>query len=377
MEENTSDTAVFPRRIIHLVDSLANINMGIWMPIVNQILAFRQIGIEAIIISLPDIADNEFGNFREQYQLKVIAFRKPSLKKITNAIVLDQKQDLIISHGCWRFPSRIGFELGKLNYKRIAIPHAMLMPWCLGVKAFKKNLYFHLFEKKYLRKANYLQAVSTEEQKVLQGFFPSTKTTVLPNYIAYNEAAIEEIEAASPIVFLFLGRLHAVKNLFSLVEAWVNSSLNNAKEYELRLIGKDEGELKKILPLCSKSNNIKILGPLYGTQKKEALKQGRFFILPSLSEGMPTALLEAMSFGLIPICTAACNLPQIFEEKIGFEIGTESASIGKTLENCKNLDKNTRKELRIKAQKFVLHTFGASELNQAYLFLFKKFLFRP
>ena len=56
-----------------------------------------------------------------------------------------------------------------------------------------------------------------------------------------------------------------------------------------------------------------VTGPLFGAEKAAAFRNSTAFILPSFSEGLPMAALEAMSFRLPCLLSSACNLPEAFD----------------------------------------------------------------
>ena len=93
---------------------------------------------------------------------------------------------------------------------------------------------------------------------------------------------------------------------------------------KLIIVGPDEGELAKILPLIS--GNIEYKGPLFDSEKSEVLQKAHYYFLPSFSEGFPSSVVEAMSFGAIPVITQGCNFPEVFEQHLGYEISTDQES---------------------------------------------------
>ncbi|MEJ0030745.1 MAG: glycosyltransferase [Bacteroidota bacterium] len=86
-----------------------------------------------------------------------------------------------------------------------------------------------------------------------------------------------------------------------MVEAWhaINSQNNSVK---LIIAGPDEGELKHIQHLIK--GNVEYAGAVYGDGKKKLLNEASYYLLPSYSEGFPTSVLEAMSYGQIPLISS-------------------------------------------------------------------------
>src|SRR5690606_2109470 len=107
-------------------------------------------------------------------------------------------------------------------------------------------------------------------------------------------------------LFLFMARLHYKKGVAPLVRAW-KRVMDGAGEKTLVIAGPDEGELEKIRPLLT--GNVRYIGAVYGKEKEDWLKRSHYYFLPSFSEGFPTSVLEAMSYGLTPLITAGCNFP--------------------------------------------------------------------
>jgi poly(glycerol-phosphate) alpha-glucosyltransferase len=76
---------------------------------------------------------------------------------------------------------------------------------------------------------------------------------------------------------------------------------------------------------------VHFLGPLFGREKDAALRRADAFVLPSLSEGLPMAALEAWSYGLPVLQTEACNLPEGFQAKAAFRLSLAPEEMARDL----------------------------------------------
>jgi len=148
--------------------------------------------------------------------------------------------------------------------------------------------------------------------------FQGSKITVIPNGIDTNEfkppSAQERLEArkklsinSNAFVVIFAGRLEPAKGVEYLIDAWKTNSTPDAV---LLLIGK--GYLESGLRQRAASNkSIRFEG--WAADIKAYFAAADVFVLPSLAEGMPNALIEAMACGLACIGTTIGGTTDLIE----------------------------------------------------------------
>ena len=119
-----------------------------------------------------------------------------------------------------------------------------------------------------------------------------------------------------------LGKLDKTKGVYDLLSVIprVIDTINDAMFY---ICGNgDIAPCKKIVDEYEVGNNVVIKGWQGHKQCEELLKKCCVFVLPSYHEGMPMALLEAMSYGLAPISTNVGSIPRVIDQGInGVMIG--------------------------------------------------------
>lgn len=114
-------------------------------------------------------------------------------------------------------------------------------------------------------------------------------------------------------VFLFVGRLAKVKDLPTLL-ASAKMAQDHGLPVEFWIAG--EGEQEAELHSITRENgieNVKFLGSIPHEGVNDLYNRADFFILPSLSEGSPLVLLEAMACGLPVIISVLPSLSEISE----------------------------------------------------------------
>ena len=92
-----------------------------------------------------------------------------------------------------------------------------------------------------------------------------------------------------------------------------------------------------------KGINVEFLGNIPNNELPNILNQHEVFILPSLYEGMPKTLLEAMACGLPVIGTDVGGIREIVEHgRNGLLCGTDPKSIRETIQVLTNNEKLKR-----------------------------------
>lgn len=109
---------------------------------------------------------------------------------------------------------------------------------------------------------------------------------------------------------LFLGRLTLQKNPAALLNAFLETS--NFRNAKLVLVG--HGDQEEELRHVYRNKNIIFTGLIKDEQKKiDIMRACKIFVLPSRFEGMPLALLEAMSVGLACIASDAGSNSEVLK----------------------------------------------------------------
>ena len=143
---------------------------------------------------------------------------------------------------------------------------------------------------------------------------PEPKICEYPEYF-------EELGIKKGKYILGMCRFVPEKNLHHLIEAFVQTKHEG---YKLVLAGDTdfEDEYSRNLKAMAKSNGVILTGFIKGKKLHSLLSNTRCYVLPSSHEGLPIALLEAMSY---KVPTIVSNIPTNIEVKLKyknyFEVG--------------------------------------------------------
>ena len=130
-----------------------------------------------------------------------------------------------------------------------------------------------------------------------------------------NNNLISTAENQSNIIVV-TGRLSYVKGLIFAILAFEELKKKNIYEQlELRIIGwgPDEEYLKISIKLLGLENSIKLLGALNSNEIKNELLFAKVFLLPSISEGISNAVLEAMALGIPVVSTSVGGMAEVIK----------------------------------------------------------------
>ncbi len=150
----------------------------------------------------------------------------------------------------------------------------------------------------------------------------------------------------------FVGRLAEQKNLHNLIEAL------SGLDTHLHLYG--EGPLEDELRMLVKDRSVKATfhGRVPNEQLPEAMQRCEVFILPSLYEGHPKVLLEAMACGMPAIGTDVNGIAGVItHEKDGLLATTDSASLREAIEQLFDNEEH-RRRLGEQARKMMLQDYA-------------------
>jgi glycosyltransferase involved in cell wall biosynthesis len=250
--------------------------------------------------------------------------------------------DILHVHGLWMYPSIAGRKWSSAKGRpHIVSPHGMLDPWALANSRWKKRLAWTLFEHGNLARAACLHALTEAEALAMRRIGLTNPIAVIPNGIDMPSARPDWpppdwLRCDDRKLLLFLGRLHPKKGLLQLAESWARLAKRSdlTKRWVLAIGGWDDGghlrSLEAAIRAHGLESDILLPGPLYGEAKEVALRHARAFVLPSLSEGLPIAVLEAWSYGLPVFMTQACGVPEGFDRGAAFEISVDPGAMADT-----------------------------------------------
>ncbi|MDX2213848.1 MAG: glycosyltransferase family 4 protein [Oculatellaceae cyanobacterium bins.114] len=150
-------------------------------------------------------------------------------------------------------------------------------------------------------KTFYTQNLKLEAERVI----------VLPNAVEIPPQ-IPTRPLKKDVSFVFFGRIGQRKGAFDLVRAFAALSSKYQLQAKLTLAGDGEGvKLRQLVKDLNVEDGVSVMDWIDSEQRNALSKAADVFVLPSYNEGLPMALLEAMSWGLASITTPVGGIPEL------------------------------------------------------------------
>lgn len=237
--------------------------------------------------------------------------------------------DVVFTHFHYQYASVAGGAAARHARRPLVIfPHGSLSRHGMAARSSsRKDAYLRLVEGRNFRHALFLACHSPEEPAQS---LPLAPMEIVPVGVEFDPATPPRgtFRRAHPqlgdrFVFAFLGRLAEGKGLELLVPAL--AQVARRRPVHLLLIGGDERgftlRLRAQIAEQGIEASVTFTGLLRGPDKFAALQDADAFVLPSRSEGVSVATLEAMASGLPVLITDRVGIwREVKEARAGYVI---------------------------------------------------------
>jgi glycosyltransferase involved in cell wall biosynthesis len=176
------------------------------------------------------------------------------------------------------------------------------------------------FQRYILRHANAALALTADMRDRMEKVYPETTVEVIPNGIdveAFTSVVSSEtsgVVGGEVTTLLFVGRLHPVKGLSYLIDA-MTTIIETEPDVELVIVGDgpEHEALESRVRSAGIGEKVRFVGRVSNDVVAEYMAAADVFVLPSLSEGFPLVVLEAMASGLPIVAADTRGLSEIIE----------------------------------------------------------------
>lgn len=337
------------KTILFIVDDIyPNVFGGMQMHSFQLLNQWLKLG-EKICLYYPKQINDKVPCYFDKYvyskQLKLVAVNKNKEYKFPWSYLLEEiRYALRVSKLIKLESNCVAYSQGLVglfiprqmnnNGIHVANPHGLEPFQGYFKRKIPMGVYRFLF-KSIFRKASYVVSLGGKLTEIIkeQGI-SQEKILIMPNGIAskWLEKRTNNTEnKGDGVSFLFVGRNEHRKGIHLLFSAWSQIRTNS----KLTIVGPFDEVLK-----TQTKRNINYTGAISDADEMRAIYlQNDVLICPSLAEGMPTVILEAMACGLLIIATDVGATSEIVDNTNGYLINSDDEkSIVKAIKNVLQLD---------------------------------------
>jgi len=268
----------------------------------------------------------------------------------------------------------------KRNIKVFISPRGNLSETALSRKRFKKAIFLNLVFSFFAKSIDGFVALNEGEKMIIKKRYKNNKVIMIGNGAEDNQRWVSKYKnnyiqkMDNNIVNIgYLGRYEIhIKGLDLLMEAY-SEYQRRVKEVKIKLtlIGdhsQKTNSKKYFEDIESKLKDpsmFSINGPLFNEEKLEQISNFDIFIHPSRSEGMPNAVLEAMSMSIPTMVTPGTNMGEIIKDSnSGWLVNTDSQSILEFLLKVHEADKKDMMKKGENGMKYAQNQLNWKEIGK-------------
>lgn len=169
--------------------------------------------------------------------------------------------------------------------------------------------------KKSLKHSECIVTLGEGERIYINKFYniDLNKITSLPNSVQIPNIDVIKNKKKGILQILFLGRIDKNKGLTEIIDAL--KQFKTSSEFNFNIAGEGPDKVWLLESLLNERIKFTYHGIVSGDKKTELLSNSHIFLLPSYFEGLPNSLLEAMSYGVIPIITPVGSVTEVVKDK--------------------------------------------------------------
>ncbi len=282
--------------------------------------------------------------------------------------------DLVHVHGLWNLTAWAGVRAAQAaGIPYVISPRGMLQPEAMARHHAVKMAAYRTVESKHLEAAALLHATSDAEARAIAGIGPPV--ALIPNGVAARAASERSVAdmrarlAVSPEadLVLFLGRLHPIKRLDLLANAFVRVRRSGRRAC-LIVAGPDETGLRRqIAPLLSGVEaDVRWVGAVDGEDKWALLAASRVLIQCSDSESFGLSVAEALAAGVPVIVTDRGAWNRVAAIGCGRVAAHDADGIAAALEQLLG-DRAAARSMGERGRDWARQTFGWDSIGRAML----------
>lgn len=209
----------------------------------------------------------------------------------------------------------------------VVSPRGMLSEWCFNHKRLKKRIGWWLYQRSDLQRAAAIHVTSEAEKSDVQGLGIRGPVVVVPNGANLN-TTLRGLQEKPTRVALCITRLHPVKGLDMLIDAWASLRPEN---WKLIIAGpSEEGMRERLIAQIGKLklvDQVELQGEVDEAAKSKLFALSDLFVLPSQSENFGMSIAESLAIGVPVVTTTGTPWTDVSSYNCGWIVPPRTADL--------------------------------------------------
>jgi glycosyltransferase involved in cell wall biosynthesis len=358
--------------VIQIIGTLAREAAGPSYSVRRLAEALAARGVVSEILSLGEPGEQDLGGARSRV-FGVEARRLPGLDSLLPSLGMAAAIEeaaragaVLHNHGLWRLPNIYPARAARRHGAPLIVsPRGMLSEAALAYSRWPKRAFWHAMQKRALEAATCFHATSAEEARDIGRAGLGQPVAQIPNGIDVADAdavAAGKVgrATAGPRTLLQLGRLHPIKRIDRLLEAWARLE-GKHPDWQLRIVGPSEGSHRQeLLALAGQLGVARVAIELevYGAAKERAFREADLLVLASASENFGMVVAEALANGTPVIATKGTPWQGLPSQGCGWWIDHGVEPLTAALDTAMALDRASLDFMGARGRQWMLDAFS-------------------
>ena len=297
--------------------------------------------------------------------------RAPALGRWLHGQVRDGRAGVIHSHGLWRMSGVYAARAVRGGPARLVVsPHGTLSRWSLRHgRRHAKRLFWTALQRPALEQAACFRATSEQEYEDIRRLGFRQPVALIRNGI--DLPRLRPAARAGDRTLLFLGRLHPVKGVDSLIDAW-RMVQDEFPRWQLVIAGDDTdylgasgymGELRRRAAAVGAAR-LSFPGELTGAAKWDAFRGAALYVLPSRSENFGMTIAEALAAGTPVIASDRTPWHRLPDRGAGWCVETGAVPLAACLREALAADDEELRQMGMRGRRWMEAEFSWVDIGR-------------
>ena len=271
-----------------------------------------------------------------------------------------RRSDVIHNHGLWMMPNVYSGTAARRSGKPLVIsPHGTFSPMALARSRRVKQTFWWLQQKAAVNEAKVLHATSEQEYQDIRAYGLTQPVALIPSGVDVPAPAPARHQVRQKTL-LFLGRIHPIKGLEALLDAWAELE-HEHPDWRLVIAGSDpvghEAELRRKVDALN-LGRVTFPGPLYREAKHRAYETADLYVLPSKTENFGHTVTEALARAVPVLTTTRTPWGPVVGHQCGWCVDPDPKSLFKGLKQAFNVSDEERRRMGAKGRAWMEESFS-------------------